>query len=130
MLNMVNDLERLSDHCQHLWRLAERKEQEQISFSDKADKEMEHICSKTEEFVTFVVSSMDDEDPQSVVSRAKVLEDGIDDLEETLRDNHIARLNRGECEVNSGLIFVDMLHSLEKIGDHSFNVARALAGRK
>jgi phosphate:Na+ symporter len=130
MLNMVNDLERLSDHCEHLWRLAERKKEEKISFSDQADEEMKSICAKAEEFIAFVVNSMDDEDTLSVVSRAKVMEDGIDDLEETLRNNHIARLNRGECDVNSGLIFVDMLHSLEKIGDHSFNVARALAGKK
>jgi len=130
LMNMVNDLERLSDHCEHLWKLAERKEEEHISFSDKADEEMKTICAKAEEFIAFIVNSIDEEDTAIVVSRAKVMEDGIDYLEEALRNNHIARLNRGECEVNSGLIYVDMLHSLEKIGDHSFNVARALAGRK
>ena len=130
MLNLVNDLERLSDHCEHLWKLVERKEDEKISFSDIADEEMTTICTKAKDFIAFVVNSFDEEDTTTVVSRAKIMEDEIDYLEETLSNNHIDRLNRGECQVNSGLIYVDMLHSIEKIGDHSFNVARALAGRK
>ncbi len=130
MLNMVNDLERLADHCQNLWKLGVRKRDEQISFSDTAVEEMKTICRQVEEFIGFVVEAMDDGKPLLPMRRAKEMEDGIDALEENLRANHIARLNCGECAVNSGLIFVDMLHSLEKIGDHSFNVARALAGEK
>jgi phosphate:Na+ symporter len=58
------------------------------------------------------------------------MDDAIDRLEEMLRDNHIARLNTGECGVQPGLIFIDMLHNLEKIGDHAFNVAEALGGER
>jgi len=63
------------------------------------------------------------------IAQAQVLEDGIDRLEESLRNNHIARLNTGECTVTSGLIYIDMLHNLEKIGDHTFKLVRSLAGR-
>jgi phosphate:Na+ symporter len=55
------------------------------------------------------------------------LEDAIDRSEEQLRNHHIHRLNTGECTVVSGLIFIDILHNLEKIGDHCFNLTRALA---
>jgi phosphate:Na+ symporter len=58
------------------------------------------------------------------------LEDGIDDIEERLRNNHIKRLNTGECTVNSGLIFIDMLHNFEKIGDHTYGFAKAVVGKK
>ena len=44
--------------------------------------------------------------------------------------NHIARLNTGECAVAPGLVFIDMLHSYEKIGDHTFNVSEAILGVK
>jgi len=48
-------------------------------------------------------------------------------MEESLRNNHIVRLNTGECTVISGLIFIDMLHNLEKIGDHTFKIAKSVA---
>ena len=57
------------------------------------------------------------------------MEEAIDRMEETLRNNHIARLNTGECTVGSGLIYIDMLHNLEKIGDHTYKLARTLAGK-
>jgi phosphate:Na+ symporter len=47
-----------------------------------------------------------------------------------LRNNHITRLNTGECAVLPGLIFIDMLHNFEKIGDHTYNVSKAIVGAK
>jgi transposase len=61
------------------------------------------------------------------LEQAQTLEDTIDRMEEALRNNHIARLNTGECTVTSGLLYIDMLHNLEKIGDHTFKLARSLA---
>ena len=47
-----------------------------------------------------------------------------------MRKEHIHRLRDGLCDVDSGLIFIDMLTSFEKIGDHAFNVAEMLAGER
>lgn len=58
------------------------------------------------------------------------MENQIDALEEHLRTNHITRLNTGECSVTPGLIFIDLLHNFEKIGDHTHSVARAILGKK
>ncbi len=62
------------------------------------------------------------------MEKAEFFEKSINQLEETYRNNHIARLNTGECAVLPGLVFIDMLHSFEKIGDHTFNVTKALVG--
>jgi phosphate:Na+ symporter len=66
-------------------------------------------------------------DDHSVIKAAQELEDAIDRLEEQLRDSHIARLNTGECTVSSGLIYLDIVHNLEKIGDHTFKMAKTLS---
>ena len=71
-----------------------------------------------------VVLERKGDDPQAA---AQQFEDAIDRIEELLRNNHIRRLNTGECTVASGLIFIDLLHNLEKIGDHCFNLIRALS---
>ena len=121
MMHMVNDLERVGDHCENLWTLGLRKKNQKISFTETGMNEIREIGAKTQEFLAFVVSAMERRDT-TIKEKANFMENGIDDLEETLRNNHINRLNTGECSVHSGLVFLDMLHNFEKIGDHTYNV--------
>ena len=129
LMNMVNDLERIGDHCENLWELQIRKVEEKISFSYAGENEVSSIAEKTLEFLRFVVAAMETED-KTIGPRAIDYEDAIDELEASLKMNHIARLNTGECAVAPGLVFIDMLHSYEKIGDHTFNVSEAILGVK
>jgi phosphate:Na+ symporter len=64
------------------------------------------------------------------MKEADELEDSIDTKRKVMRSGHIARLREGKCEVEQGLIFIDILTSFEKIGDHAFNIAEVLAGQK
>lgn len=129
LMNMVNDLERIGDHCENLWALGIRKVEEKISFSQVGDNEVSSIAEKTLEFLSFVINAMEKED-KTIGPKSIEYEDTIDGLEANLRMNHIARLNTGECAVSPGLVFIDMLHSYEKIGDHTFNVSEAILGVK
>jgi phosphate:Na+ symporter len=129
MMHMVNDLERIGDHCENLWRLGQRQKSNRIAFSDTASAEIAELAEKTREFLAFIIAALHRRDT-SIIQKATFMEDGIDELEDSLRNNHIARLNTGECGVQQGLIFIDMLHNFEKIGDHTFNVTKALIGAK
>jgi len=129
MMHMVNDLERVGDHCENLWLLSQRKLEQKITFSEIAMNEIAEISEITSNFLARIVRALEEKDV-GVYDEAHELEDAIDDLEERLRNNHIRRLNTGECTVTSGLIFIDMLHNFEKIGDHTFNLAKAVVGKK
>ena len=129
MMNMVNDLERVGDHCENLWTLNQRKLDQKITFSEIAMSEISEISDLTREFLATIIQALEDKNT-GIFEEAHRLEDGIDDIEERLRKNHIKRLNTGECTVNSGLIFIDMLHNFEKIGDHTYNFAKAVVGKK
>ncbi len=129
LMNMANDLERIGDHCENIWKLGIRRMEGKISFSNFGENEISNIGEKTQEFLQFVITALENED-KTIGVKAMELEDEIDDLEEDLRANHIARLNTGECAVQSGLIFIDILHSYEKIGDHTYNVSEAVIGDK
>ncbi len=129
MMHMVNDIERVADHCENLWTLSQRKLDQKIVFSEVALNEIASISELTRSFVDIIVEALEEKDT-GVFDEAHRLEDAIDDLEEKLRNNHIRRLNTGECTVNSGLIFIDMLHNFEKIGDHTYNLAKAVVGKK
>lgn len=129
MMHMVNDLERVGDHCENLWRLGKKKHNKKIDFSDIAMGELKDISTVTREFLAFAIDAMEREDV-SIMEKSQLFEDRVDKLEKRFRKNHIARLNTGECAVQPGLIFIDMLHNFEKIGDHTFNLAEAVVGRK
>ena len=129
LMNIVNDLERIGDHCENLWHLGSRKIEEKINFSELGEVEMTEIANKAKEFLAFTIEAMDNED-KTIEKQAIAFEDKIDELEERLRMNHISRLNTGECAVQPGLVYIDMLHSFEKIGDHTFNVSEAVIGKK
>lgn len=129
MMHMANDLERIGDHCESLWRLAVRRKSENVAFSADALSEVDELAEKTREFLAFILAAIERRDG-TIRDEARSRDDGIDRMEDALRSNHIMRLNTGECGVQQGLIFIDMLHHFEKIGDHTFNLARALAGEK
>lgn len=129
LMNIVNDLESIGDHCENLWTLGMRKSEGNILFSYMGNNEVVSIADKTQEFLQFVIDAMENDD-KTISAKAIEYEDAIDELEVTLRMNHIARLNTGECAVQPGLIFLDMLDSYEKIGDHTYNVSEALVGEE
>jgi phosphate:Na+ symporter len=129
LINMVNNIERIGDHCDNLGELIERRKATKSSFSEEAMDGIRDIYHETRHFLEFVIQGMVKQD-LSIKPEADRFEKRINYFEDTLRQAHIDRLNAGTCSVESGLIFIDMLTNFEKIGDHVFNVAEAVVGIK
>jgi phosphate:Na+ symporter len=127
MMHIVNDLERVGDHCEALWKLAVRMKELKVPFSPIAEEEIQELAEKTRQFIAFVVKALDRNDA-TIAHQAAVLVRGVDCLEENLRNSHVTRLSTGECSVQQGLIFIDISHNLAKIASHAFNVAKSIAG--
>lgn len=122
LMHIVNDLERLGDNCEDLRRLFVRKCEQQIEFSEAAMDELDDLISRTRNFLTATVSAIDDPD-QAGDLKGRALANAICELEAELRDNHIQRLSTGECSTSQGLLFIDILHHIGKIGEHVGNIA-------
>ncbi|MFU8857342.1 MAG: Na/Pi cotransporter family protein [Deferrisomatales bacterium] len=129
MLHMVADLERVGDHAENLARLAQRVHKNKIEFSEDAQKGIAEIFTVAQDFLAFATGSMM-ERHASILPRAREFEERINHLEDSLREGHIRRLQEGACQVEPGLVYIDMLTNLEKIGDHAYNVAEFLAGAR
>lgn len=127
LLHTVNELERIGDNCESLLKLTRRKYEQGIEFSDEAVKGINEIASKVREFLVLVNDNITIRN-KDIMADSKFLEDRIDELRSELRKGHVNRLNEGVCDVNAGLIFIDMLSKFEKIGDHAFNVAESISG--
>ncbi|HPI90463.1 MAG TPA: Na/Pi cotransporter family protein [Spirochaetota bacterium] len=127
MLHRINDLERIGDHCEVLLKLLRRKYEMHVQFTDDAVKNILEIAGKVEEFLSLINENLG-RSTSSMFSTASVIENRINELRQEMRKDHISRLNDGVCDVNSGLIFIDMLTSFERMGDHAFNIAQGIAG--
>ena len=65
--------------------------------------------------------------PEEKLAEIAILEASIDKMERRYQKHHIKRLAKGECEPRAGLLFSDMLSELERIADHSVNIAYSMS---
>jgi phosphate:Na+ symporter len=127
ILNAVNDIERMGDHCESLLKLTQRKYDCKYTFSWQATKDILEIGAKVKAFIELLKPHM--VKPKiNFMDKANVIEESIDQMNMRMRQDHVDRLNQGTCNVDPGLIFIDMLTSFEKMGDHSYNIAQVLSG--
>ncbi len=126
-MHIINDLERLGDHCEDLRRLFVSRIDRRIDFSEAAIEELEDLTTRTREFLLLAVSAIDDE-TEFLNIKGEGLATAIFELEVDLRNNHIHRLSTGECSTAQGLLFIDILHHVGKIGEHVGNIIRGIRG--
>ncbi|WP_133629209.1 Na/Pi cotransporter family protein [Fonticella tunisiensis] len=123
LFHVVNDIERIGDHAENLAELAEYRMDTKSSFSEQAITELKYMFETTKYAVDTAISALENTDYDAAKSVIEV-EKKIDSLEKQLRKDHIERLNRGICNPVSGTVFLDFISNLERIGDHSNNIAQ------
>jgi phosphate:Na+ symporter len=123
LFHTVIDMERIGDHCENLVEFTQFMQKENIRFSDKARGELDHIFDET---VKCVSNSVEALSAYSTDLAEKVIseEERVDNLEERLRSEHIARLANRECDPTAGVVYLDVLTNLERVSDHALNVAQ------
>ena len=128
-MHMIHDIERIGDHAENLAKLTTRKLDGNLQFTEDAYQEIRAIYQKAAQFLDNLITAIEIEDV-SIASEAMEIEKTIDKMTYEYKNNHIARLNAGLCNVVAGLIFMDLINNFEKIGDHSYNIAEAILGIK
>ena len=122
LLKVIGDLERISDHSVNVLESAEELKEKKIAFTDIAKKEMDVLCGALSEILEMTMDAFRNNDWQAA-STVEPLEQVIDHLKDVLRNRHIARLKKGECSVEAGFIWSDLLTNLERSSDHCSNIA-------
>jgi phosphate:Na+ symporter len=127
LMHTINDLERIGDHAENIVEIAERKIEQKLSFSDKALGEITELKTETEQMCDSIIYAMEKNDITSAIS-ALASENNINRMQIGLRRSHVSRMAEGICSAESGLIFIDLVDNVEKIGDHLTNIAQAVVG--
>ena len=118
----INDIERIGDHAENIVELAINKINNNIQLSDEALKEVEEISKATLESVDIAIRCFKKRESNDEIM-VNEIEERIDILEKSFRNNNIMRLNSRQCYANAGVMFFDLLSNLERIGDHANNIA-------
>ena len=122
LLKLIGDFERIADHAVNLLECAEEIREKELAFSPEAQRELQVICTAVQDVVTFARNAFVENDMDSAL-HVEPLEEVVDDLKEALRSRHIRRLQRGMCSIEVGFVWADLLTGLERISDHSSNIA-------
>ncbi|MBQ7971351.1 MAG: Na/Pi cotransporter family protein [Clostridia bacterium] len=122
LLKLIGDFERISDHSVNLLESAEELQEKKIVFTPAARKELQTLCAAVEEICALATEAYLNND---LVTAPKVepLEQVIDGLKSHLRNRHIVRLKSGECTIEAGFVWADLLTNLERTADHCSNIA-------
>lgn len=122
LLKVIGDFERIADHAVNLVESAEEIHEKGLSFTEVASEELSVICAAVEEVVSHAHAAFVDND-MDAASNVEPLEEVVDDLKEALRTRHIRRLQRGQCSIEVGFVWADLLTGLERTSDHCSNIA-------
>ena len=122
LLHMIGDLERISDHSVNILESAEELRDKNMSFSAEAQRELGIIMSAVKEILDLSLEAYKTGDIL-VAERVEPFEQVIDDLKDALRSHHIERMQTGNCSIEVGFIWSDLLTNLERVSDHCSNIA-------
>lgn len=122
LMDSVRDIERIGDHFENIIELIEFKITNKIELSDQAHEDVQEMFDLTISTVKQAIESLQE------MNREKALEvlqreEQIDKMERKFRRDHIMRMNEGTCTGSAGVVFVDIISNLERIGDHAVNIS-------
>lgn len=130
MQTAINDMERVADIYYQVAKLCERMAETESVWPEAATAEMQQMMLALKAAITTMQDNVA-RDPAAVSMKEALLrEDAIDKHRDQFRDNHYLRLEQGDYAPRAGVIFIDMLNRLERIGDHILNVNESASGRR
>ena len=129
LMDTVRDIERIGDHFENILELIEYQEVHRIILTPDAIEDVSEMFELTIKTVEKAIEALNTNDVKLAQEVAEQ-ENVIDKMERQFRKNHILRVNEGKCSGQAGIMFVDILSNLERIGDHACNVAEAVLGRR
>ena len=122
LLKLIGDFERVADHAVNLAQAAEELREKDLTFSREAMAEKQVLGAAVEEVLDRSIRAFLEND-LALAATVEPLEQVVDQVKEEMRTRHILRLQRGECSVEAGFVWNDLLTDLERVSDHCSNIA-------
>ncbi len=128
LLHLISEFERIGDYSINIVEQAQILYDSGTSLSDAAMAELHTLFRAVGEIIDMAIVAYHENDMHTAV-RIEPLEETIDTVEDTLKYKHIERLKAGDCTIDTGVVFLDLLTNLERISDQCSNIAVYMIGR-
>ncbi len=125
LVHSISDIERTSDHINHLAKHGRRKIKENIRFSKKAMGELDGIFSKSDKSLSGAIRVLETKD-RRLGEDVLHLEAEIDAMKDAMIRSHIRRTDEGICNAKSGPTYLGIVNHLERISDHAHNIVNVV----
>ncbi|MBQ6626326.1 MAG: Na/Pi cotransporter family protein, partial [Ruminococcus sp.] len=125
LLKVIGDFERISDHARNIMLSGEELSEKKLAFSDDAKAELKVLSNAVSEIIDLAFESFMNNDV-TIAVKVESLEEVIDGLKEKMRTNHTKRLQKGNCSLDTGFVWSDLLTNFERISDHCSNIVGAV----
>lgn len=129
LMHAVGDVERIGDVAEQLMDSAREKYDNRVGFSDTAIQELHEVFDLADSILERGIEALRDGSARAA-DEVYAIHRRLDEATDMLRANHILRLNEGTCVSPAGVIFVESMNSLERVGDLAVNLADAVMGKK
>ena len=129
LMRMTNNIERIGDSVENIAQLTEKIIEDKLEFTQFARADLKKISEKAVAFIDLVTLGIH-QPVDNFMEQAEEMENMIDLMREEMRQGHISRLFNGQCNLDPGMVFIDLLSNFEKIGDYCYNIAQAVVGIK
>ncbi len=120
----IGDLERISDHANNICELGQSRANRKIQFCSQEVTELEKLFDMALQSIDLCLKVLEMGD-ENLVRQIFNIENEVDEMVEELEEENIHRLEQGISSAEGGTIFSDVMSNLERITDHTHNIACA-----
>ena len=129
LLRTVGDLERISDHAVNILEAVEELREKNLSLTDEALSDFATLSAAINEILDLSYTAFAENSTEAALS-IEPLEEVIDNLKEQMRTRHILRMQQGNCNVEAGFAWSDLLTDIERTSDHCSNMGKSIINTK
>ena len=122
LLHTLSDFESIGDYAVNVSESAVVLHDRNITFSPQARAELERLTAAVGETLDKTVACYQSRQ-RTLAVQVEPLEEVVDLIAATLKNRHVERLKAGECTIELGTQFLELLINLERMSDHCSNVA-------
>ena len=114
--------EHIGDMSQNINENAIALRDQNLKLSETGLEEIRKLSEAVEEALDLAIRAFITRD-SVFARRVEPLEEVVDDMGELYKQNHMNRLKNGDCEIQTGLYFVDIILNFERISDQASDMA-------
>ena len=122
LLRTIVDIERISDHSVNIMQSAKELYDKKLSFTEQGQKEMQLYAKAISDILTYTTDVFNNNDVEAA-TQIEPFEEVIDNLSTELKGRHVKRLREGNCSIELGFVWNDILTNCERVSDHCSNIA-------